>query len=104
MIVGNVLHDSVNVFRPRDVQYKEMLVFELMAVLEREEGWSCAAACPQLKKLVRKAHFDRGNSPLTWYVDQAGHPPCKQYLVALLSSVPGVCIPHFAETQVYRLG
>ena len=48
-----------------------------MAVLERE-GWSCAVACPQLKKLVRKAAFDRGKSPLTWYVDQAGHPPCKQ--------------------------
>ena len=100
IIVGNVLHDSVNVFRPRDVQYKEMLVFELIAVLERE-GWSCAVACPQLKKLVRKALFDRGKSPLTWYVDQAGHPPCKQYLVALLSSVLGVCVPHFAETQVY---
>ena len=34
-------------------------------------------------------------------MDKDGHPPCKQYLVALLSSVPGVCVPHFAETPVY---
>ena len=66
IIVGNVLHDRVNVFQPRDVQYKEMLVFELMVSLERE-GWSCAVACPKLKNLVRKAPFERGKSPLTWY-------------------------------------
>jgi hypothetical protein len=98
--VGNVLCDRANVLQPRDVQYKEMQVFELMASLEFK-GWTCAVACPKLKKIVRKSPFVRGKSPLTWYVDQSGHPPCKEYLVALLSSVPGASVPHFADTRVY---
>ena len=94
IIVGNVLHGSVNVFRPRDVQYEEMLVFELMAVLEGE-GWSCAVSCPQLKKPVRKAPFDRGKSPLTWYVDQAG---------PVIISSWRVCSSFCRDTGVCRLG
>ena len=100
IIIGNALADSCKVLEPHAVDYKELHVFELMMVLERE-GWTCAVADKAMRKSIRQSPYDCNTSPLTWYVDDKGNSPPKLYLVALLSSVPGSTVPHFASTAVY---
>ena len=100
MLVSNVLVDSFAVLEPRAMQYKEMHVFELMMVLERE-GWTCAVADRAMRKSARTSPYDCNTFPLAWYVDDGGNSPPKLYLVALVSSVLGSTVPHVASPAVY---